>query len=106
MNLSDILVANYLPNEYMDICIPGKLFEYAVSRKPIIMGARGEARHLIETYNLGLTVTPSDVYEFKDAIINIAYGTFQYKPRTKQFIQDFSLVSVTKYYDQIFKRIS
>jgi len=48
MHLSDILVANYLPNKYMDICIPGKLFEYAISKKPIIMGARGEAKKLIE----------------------------------------------------------
>ena len=31
MNLSDILVANYLPNEYLDICIPGKIYEYAIS---------------------------------------------------------------------------
>ena len=44
MNLSDILVANYLPNKYMDICIPGKLFEYAISNKPIVMGSNGEAK--------------------------------------------------------------
>ena len=75
MNLSDILVANYLPNAYMDICIPGKLFEYAISKKPIIMGARGESKRLIEKYELGLTVRPSDAKEFKDAIIQISNGS-------------------------------
>ena len=49
----------------MDICIPGKLFEYAISKKPIIMGARGEAKKLIEKYTLGIAVQPTDTSSFK-----------------------------------------
>ena len=65
MNLSDVLVANYLPNKYMDICIPGKLFEYAISNKPIVMGSNGEAKKLIEEYSLGLVARPSNIYDFE-----------------------------------------
>ena len=102
MNLSDILVANYLPNNYMDICIPGKLYEYAISKRPIIMGARGEAKNLIEKYSLGLAVTPSDVKSFKEAIIHISNGSFQFKPSSEKFVQDFSLHKISKLYDRIF----
>ena len=101
MNLSDILVANYLPNSYMDICVPLKLYEYAISGRPIIMGAKGEAKKLIEQYNLGLTVDPSDLVGFKEAIIQISHGTYEHKPDIKQFINDYSLHTVSKLYDNI-----
>jgi len=106
MNSSDILVANYLPNEYMDICIPGKLFEYAVSRKPIVMGARLEAKNLIEKYNLGMAVPPSDVIGFKKAIINITNGTYKFKPDLDKFVKDFSLPRVIDSYNDIFSQIN
>ena len=105
MNLSDILVANYLPNDYMEICIPGKLFEYAISEKPIVMGAKGEAKNLIDKYSLGLAVTPSDPHDFKKAILQIANGSYNYKPKTEQFIQDFSLRKIAGLYNKIFQKV-
>ena len=105
MNLSDILVANYLSNKYMDICIPGKLFEYAISRRPIVMGARGEAKYLIDKYSLGLTVAPSDVNGFTKAIQQISNESYEYNPKLKQFVSDFSLKNVSKLYDSVFEKI-
>ena len=106
MNLSHILVANYLPNEYMDICIPGKLFEYAISRRPIVMGARGDAKCLIKQYELGLTVRPSDVEEFKEAIIQVSNGSYKFNPKTDKFVKDFSLRNVSGFYDRIFDQVN
>jgi glycosyltransferase involved in cell wall biosynthesis len=105
MNLSDILVANYLPNDYMEICIPGKLFEYAISEKPIIMGAKGEAKNLINKYSLGVAVTPSDANEFKKAIIQIANGSYIFNPKTDKFVQDFSLRKIASLYNNIFQKV-
>jgi len=105
MNRSDILVANYLSNDYMDICIPGKLFEYAVSKKPIVMGARGEAKNLIEKYGLGLAVAPSDALGFKEAIMKISKGSYEYNPLSEKFVEDFSLQKVTRLYDYVFKKV-
>ena len=104
MDLSDILVANYLPNLYMDICVPLKLYEYAISGSPIIMGAQGEAKDLIEKYDLGLTVAPSDVTAFKEAIIKISNGKYVFKPKIEQFLEDFSLQNVSKLYDQVIRQ--
>ena len=106
MNQSDILVANYLPNEYLDICIPGKLFEYAVSNKPIIMGSRGEAKNLIEKYNLGIAVAPSNVNAFKEAILAIKDEKYKYNPDMEKFIDDYSLPKVVAKYNNIFLDIN
>ena len=106
MNLSDVLVANYLPNNYMDICIPGKLFEYAISKKPIVMGARGEAKELIKKYSLGISVEPSDANSFKKAILDITNDHFIYNPQTEDFIQNFSLNRISNLYNKIFSKVS
>jgi len=105
MNLSDLLVANYLPNKYMDICIPGKLFEYAISKKPILMGAKGEAEDLIKKYNLGFAVPPSNEYSFKDTIIRMLDDSYSFQPKTNKFVDDFSLPTVIKNYNKIFEGI-
>jgi len=104
MNLSDILVANYLPNKYLDICIPGKIYEYAISNKPIIMGSKGEAKKFIDDYKFGYGVYPSDVNEFKKAIINISSGGYQHKPKLNEFINNFSLDNISHTFSKIFNK--
>ena len=66
--MSDILVANYVADDHLDLYIPGKLFEYAISNTPTIIGARGDAKMFIEKYKLGLVVEPSSVEGFIEAI--------------------------------------
>lgn len=105
MNLSDVLVANYLPNKYMDICIPGKLFEYAISNKPIVMGSNGEAKKLIEEYNLGLVARPSNIYDFEKAFNKIFDSSFKFNPDLNRFVEDFSLKKVSDSYSVIFNQI-
>ena len=102
MRMSDILVTNYLSDEHLNLYIPGKLFEYAISERPIIIGARGDAKNFIEKYGLGLVVSPSDVIGFKNAIIKISDGSFKYEPKISQFTNDYSIENVTKLYDGIF----
>jgi glycosyltransferase involved in cell wall biosynthesis len=106
MNLSDILVANYLPNEYLDICIPGKIYEYAISNKPIIMGSKGEAKEIIEKYKLGIGVSPSNIEEFKNAIISLTDGDYKFKPRITSFEDDFSLKRIANSFNKILNQIN
>ena len=70
------------------------------------MGARGEAKDLIQKYNLGLTVPPSDIKDFKDAIIRILDSSYEFNPKTNEFVDDFSLTKVIKYYNHIFEGVS
>jgi colanic acid biosynthesis glycosyl transferase WcaI len=104
MNMSDILVTNYVPDEHLDLYIPGKLFEYAISRKPIVIGARGDAKEFIEKYNLGIAVKPSCKNEFMDAILKISNGSYKYNPSTTQFTIDYSIENIVIKYDKIFNK--
>jgi len=106
MNMSDILVTNYVSDSHLSLYIPGKLFEYAISRKPIIIGSRGDSKELIEKYSLGLVVEPSNESGFKKSIKNIIDGPYEYLPKTIQFINDYSLKNVVKLYDNVFNNIS
>ena len=89
----------------MDICIPGKLFEYAVSNKPLVMGSSGEAKSLIEKYKLGIAVKPSSVEDFKDAFIKLSHKDYVHKPNLSLFIQNFSLNNISKNYKNIFSNL-
>jgi len=105
MNLSDVLIANYLSNRYMDICIPGKLYEYLISKTPIVMGARGEAANFINKHNAGIVAPPSDVNAFIKAVNDIIDEKFDYKPNYNEFIENFSLTKITKSYESVFKNL-
>jgi colanic acid biosynthesis glycosyl transferase WcaI len=104
MNMSDILVTNYVPDEHLDLYIPGKLFEYAISQKPIVIGARGDAKEFIEKYNLGIAVKPSCVSGFMDAILKISNGSYKHNPDTAQFTVEYSIENIVKKYNKIFNK--
>ena len=106
MQMSDILVTNYVSDEHLNLYIPGKLFEYAISGKPIVIGARGDSKEFIEKYKLGLVVEPSNYLNFKDAIINISQKKYKFEPKMNEFSKDFSLKNVANRYENIFERIS
>jgi len=105
MNSSDVLIANYLSNKYMDICIPGKLYEYLMSKTPIVMGANGEAANFINKHNAGIAVPPSDINAFTKAVHDIIDNKFNYKPNYEEFIKEFSLNNVAKSYESVFKSL-
>ena len=104
MKLSDVLITNYVSHEHLDLYIPGKLFEYAISAQPIVVGAKGDSRDFINKYNLGIPVNPSNPEAFKNAILKIIDGSFKFNPKTEQFENDFSINNVTSRYDKIFNK--
>ena len=106
MSMSTALVANYLPDKHLNLYIPGKLFEYAISKKPIIMGAKGDAEIFINKYQLGIVVPPSDPEAFKKAILKIVEGSYSFNPKINNFLKDYSIENVTKKYDLILRNLN
>ena len=104
MKISDVLVTNYVSDDHLALYIPGKLFEYAISKTPIVIGAKGDAKEFIEKYNLGLVVPPSNKNAFMDAIIKISNGSYKYNPDTAQFTVDYSIENIVKKYNKIFNK--
>ena len=105
MSVSDILVANYVPDKHLNLYIPGKLFEYAISRRPIIMGGKRDSETFINKYKLGIVVPPSNANAFKKAILKIINESYSFDPKIAQFMKDYSIENVTKKYDLIFRKL-
>jgi len=103
MRSSDILIANYVNNNYMNICIPGKLYEYLISGSPIVIGARGEAADFISRYGAGIPVKPSNSLEMEKAVISISNSNNSIsKSNLQKFNDKYNLSFVAKSYDRIF----
>jgi len=103
MAISDALVANYVDNSYMEICIPGKTYEYIISKRPIVIGARGEAANLIKKYGAGLAVKPSDAIEFQRAIVEIFNNNENYQYDIDEFVNKYNLETVIDTYEALIK---
>jgi len=104
MERSDILVANYVTDEHLELYIPLKLIEYANSDTPIIIGARGDSKNFIEKYQLGIATSPSDIIGFKESIIKVLGDEYNHEPKTSRFREDYSIDNVIKNYNLIFKK--
>lgn len=52
--------------------IPSKMFEIMACARPIILGATGQARQLLEEAQAGVAVEPEDARAFRDAIVRLA----------------------------------
>lgn len=57
-------------NEFKNV-IPSKIFENIAMYKPILLGVEGEAKNLIETYNVGVCYIPEDEKSFLKALIDV-----------------------------------
>lgn len=52
--------------------IPSKMFEIMACGRPIILGAEGQARELLEAAQAGLAVAPENAEAYRDAILKLA----------------------------------
>ena len=52
--------------------IPSKMFEIMACARPIILGAEGQARELLEEADAGIAVEPENAEAYRDAIVQLA----------------------------------
>ena len=52
--------------------IPSKMFEIMASARPIILGAEGQARQLLNEAEAGIAVEPENAEAYRDAIVELA----------------------------------
>ena len=67
----NILISNYINNPILENYIPGKIFEYILCGKPIVMGGKGEVKKIIEKFDAGISVEPGNILKLKMAIYAI-----------------------------------
>ncbi|MBX7257568.1 MAG: glycosyltransferase family 4 protein [Candidatus Hydrogenedentes bacterium] len=68
---SNACLVPLLKGAYFQINIPSKIFEIMASSRPIVLGAEGQAREIIEKSAGGLAVQPESAEEFASAILRL-----------------------------------
>jgi len=71
ISLSDYALVNLKKSDEFKNVIPSKIFENIGMYKPILLGVEGEAKSLIEKYNIGICYTPEDEKSFLKALNQI-----------------------------------
>lgn len=71
ISILDVALVNLKKSKTFTSVIPSKIFENAAMHKPILLGVEGEAKSLIEDYNIGLTFEPENEEEFINKVEEI-----------------------------------
>lgn len=65
---ADVCFVPLKKGKYFETNIPSKMFEIMACERPIILGARGQARELLELAGAGIAVDPEDAEGYAGAI--------------------------------------
>jgi glycosyltransferase involved in cell wall biosynthesis len=69
---SDICLVPLKKREVFLYNIPSKMFEIMACGRPILLGAKGQAKKLLQDADAGIPVEPEDAHAFGDAILELA----------------------------------
>ena len=101
LSSSDILISNYINNPILENYIPGKIFEYILCGKPIVMGGKGEVKKIIEKFDAGISVEPGNILKLKMAIYAILSNDIKFKPKINEFLEEYNLNKVVDKFEKI-----
>ena len=65
---ADVCFVPLRKGEYFTINIPSKIFEIMACGRPIILGATGQSREIVERAGAGLCVAPEDAGAYAEAV--------------------------------------
>jgi glycosyltransferase involved in cell wall biosynthesis len=68
---ADVCFAPLRKGDYFTINIPSKILEIMACGRPVILGAEGQARQIIEEAGSGLVVNPEDARGFAHAVLEL-----------------------------------
>lgn len=68
---SDVCLVPLKKGGYFRINIPSKIVEILASQRPIVLGAEGQARKIVEESGGGIAVTPEAAEEYAEAILRL-----------------------------------
>jgi glycosyltransferase involved in cell wall biosynthesis len=72
LSACDVAISILLPNKSFEKIYPNKVFDYMSCKRPIINLIPGQTAELINQARCGLNVTPGDIEDFKNKILQIS----------------------------------
>ena len=90
LNATDFSLVNLIKSDDYKHVIPSKIFESAAFYNPIILGVEGEAKELIEKYNIGMAFEPQNKNSFLEVLEKIkSYKSNYFNSNCDKLIKDF-----------------
>src|SRR5690606_12418099 len=94
ISILDIGLVNLKKSDTFKSVIPSKIFELCAMRKPILIGVEGEAKKIVEDYNVGIGFVPEN-YDSFETKLNYLYenkGSYDFD----NLLIDFDRVKLSK----------
>lgn len=95
ISIIDIALVNLKRSDTFKNVLPSKIFELCAMHKPILLGVEGEAKKLIEKYNVGETFEPENEKVFLNKIM-ILKDSQNKKENFESLIKDFDRKNLAK----------
>ncbi|EZH72301.1 glycosyl transferase [Aquimarina atlantica] len=95
ISIIDIALVNLKRSDTFKNVLPSKIFELCAMHKPILLGVEGEAKKLIEKYNVGETFEPENEKDFLNKVV-ILKDSQNKKENFESLIKDFDRKNLAK----------
>ncbi|WKX78569.1 glycosyltransferase family 4 protein [Zobellia laminariae] len=95
LSIIDVGLVNLRKSDTFKSVLPSKIFELAAMHKPILLGVEGEAKELVEQYNVGLSFDPENETEFLRAIERLKNSDLD-RWEFSRLVADFDRVDLAK----------
>ena len=97
LSICDYSIVNLKKSDEFKKVIPSKIFESIALNKPVLLGVEGEAKILIDKYEVGVCYEPENKESFINALQTIsALDTKKVKGNCTKMIKDFDRNSIAK----------
>jgi hypothetical protein len=97
-SILDVSLVSLKKSKTFESVIPSKLFEAAALNKPVLLGVDGEAKKLVEEYNIGLTYVPESFESFQQALVQISKGNGAFVNGLTRLASDFDRKRIAQNY--------
>ena len=108
LKITDVALVNLKKSVDFSNVIPSKIFENVAHNIPILLGLEGEAKKLIEKYNIGVTFEPENKSSFLNALDKIkSFKKDTWYKKMLNFIKKFDRKKLAlKMYDVILNEVN
>lgn len=89
ISIIDIALVNLKKSDTFKHVLPSKIFEMCAMHKPILLGVEGEAKQLIENYDLGETFQPENEEDFRLKINKMVQNPKNHSNGFDNLLKDF-----------------
>jgi len=90
ISILDVALVNLKKSNTFKHVIPSKIFELCAMHKPILLGVEGEAKKIIEEYQVGITFEPENEKDFLEKISAMSLSNEKYREGFERVTKDFN----------------